>query len=164
MKSTDKFLVGIVGGVVLLVVVAFIAAYVRPKPSYQSDDVPDGVAYNYLFALQQKDYTRAYSYLSPTLKGHPSDLDSFIAIINQQKWNFQADESSTTIAIEATKLTGDTATVTVRHTTFYNDGLLGRSPYNNNFDMRLRRDKGAWKIISSSAFWAYCWDTQGGCK
>jgi len=46
MKITDKFLIGSVAGVILLVSVAFAVAFLRPKPTYQSDDTPEGVAHN----------------------------------------------------------------------------------------------------------------------
>ena len=163
-KSTDKFLLGIVGGVLLLVVVAFVVTYLRPKPSYQPDDTPDGVAHNYLLALQQKDYARAYTYLSPTLKGYPANLEVFVSNVNQLRWNFQPGGSAATFAIASTQLVSETAIITVEEFSYYNSGLLARNPDRRAFDMRLRREQNAWKIVSSSAYWAFCWDAQGGCK
>jgi len=77
MKNTDKFLVGIVVGVVVLVATAFAVALLRPKPTYQLEDTPKGVAHNYLLALQQEDYKRAYGYLSPTIEGYPTSAEAF---------------------------------------------------------------------------------------
>jgi hypothetical protein len=74
MKSTDKFLIGIVVGIVLLVVAAFVITLARPEPTYQVEGTPESVAHNYLLALQKEDYQRAYGYLSPTLKGYPVRL------------------------------------------------------------------------------------------
>ena len=71
MKSTDKFLISIVIGIMLLVVVAFGIAFLRPEPTYQSEDTPEGVVHNYLMALQREEYYRAYSHLSPVIPGYP---------------------------------------------------------------------------------------------
>jgi len=69
MKKSDKILIWIVGGIVLLVIAAFAIALVKPKPTYMADESPDGVAFNYLFAVQQGDYDRAYGYVSPSIDG-----------------------------------------------------------------------------------------------
>ena len=54
MKSTDKVLIAIVAGIILLIIVAFVVALAKPEPTYQAEDTPEGVAYNYLLALQRK--------------------------------------------------------------------------------------------------------------
>lgn len=64
MKGSDKTLALIVGGVVLLLIIAFGLVLLRPAPEYRDDVDPDGAAHNYLLALQRADYERAYSYIS----------------------------------------------------------------------------------------------------
>ena len=90
MKSTDRFLIGIVIGVVVLVIAAFGVAFLGPKPAYQSDDTPEGVAHNYLLAIQREDYARAYGYLSPDLRGYPASDEQFIEDMYTGLWPFQA--------------------------------------------------------------------------
>ncbi|HLB50476.1 MAG TPA: hypothetical protein VJL59_25930 [Anaerolineales bacterium] len=164
MKSTDKFLIGIVGGVILLIVVAFAVAFLRPKPTYLPDDTPEGVAHNYLFALQQKDYARAYGYLSPTISGYPKSAEVFADDVNDYSWYF--GEASNTLQVESSSITGDRAVVLVRETVFYEGGLFNSSQYANTFEMTLRRDakSGAWKIVESDSYWAWCWNNSDGCR
>jgi hypothetical protein len=88
MKNTDKFLLAIVVGVVLLIVVAFAVVFTRPKPAYQSDDTPAGVVHNYLFALQEGNYERAYSYLSPSLDGYHLSLAAFLSPFLSNAYDF----------------------------------------------------------------------------
>lgn len=164
MKSTDKFLTGIVIAVVLLVGVAFAVAFLRPKPTYRSEDAPEGVAHNYLLALQQANYERAYGTLAPTISGHPASAQAFADDIRNYSWNFRLDDTSTTLTVEAARITGDQAAVTVRETHFNQGGLFESSQYTNTFEMRLRREEGVWRIIGAESYWASCWDDQDGCQ
>jgi hypothetical protein len=166
MKNTDKFLIGIVVGVALLVGVAFGLALVRPKPAYQADDKPEGVAHNYLLALQQQEYARAYGYLSPTLKGYPASAENFAADIQNNRWNFRLDDTSTALEVVSAAVTGEQATVTVRETSFRAGGLFDSNQSATTFYMTLRRnaENSAWQITSSDSYWAYCWDTNAGCR
>ncbi|RMF02639.1 MAG: hypothetical protein D6768_07760, partial [Chloroflexi bacterium] len=75
----DKFLIGILAGIVLLVVVAVVVVLSRSPGSeaYRTDNSPEAVVYNYFLAVQRKDFEKAHGYLSDDLKNKP-DLDQFI--------------------------------------------------------------------------------------
>ena len=61
----DKFLTGILIGVGALVVLALVLFFTRQdKEEYLSDDTPEGVAHNYVLAVLNKDYEKAYGYLA----------------------------------------------------------------------------------------------------
>ena len=160
MKKTGKLLIGIVAGIILLVAVAFAVALSKPKPTYQAEDKPEGVAFNYLFALQQKDYARAYGYLSPSLKGYPNDAEKFAKDIRDNKWSFNGlDDSNTTLAVSSSTITGNVADVKIEETHFYEGDLFSNGQYTNYFHITLRRDaSGNWKIEDSDSYWVYCWD------
>jgi hypothetical protein len=166
MKKTDKLLLGIVAGIVLLVVVAFVVALNKPKPAYQSEDTAGGVAFNYLFALQQKEYERAYGYLSPSIAGYPRDAETFTDDIHDYAWTFRnLDSSSTTLEIDSFDVNGKRADVRVQETRFYEGDLFNSSQSTYIFDMTLRQDEnGQWKIVDSDRYWVYCWNNKGGCK
>ncbi|MEK6256736.1 MAG: hypothetical protein N2C13_05395, partial [Chloroflexota bacterium] len=68
MKSPDKFLIAIVVGIVALVLVVFAVTLARGAPEYKAHDNPEGGDFNYLQAIHNEDYKRAYSYLSSNLK------------------------------------------------------------------------------------------------
>jgi len=166
MKKTDKILIGIVAGIILLVVTAFAIALSKPKPAYQAEDVPEGVAFNYLFALQQKDYERAYGYLSPSLKGYPRSVEVFKDNIRDYGWSFKdLSVSSTTLEVGSVDLNGQRADVTIHETRFYEGDLFNSSQYTYEFIITLRLDEnGNWKIVDGDSYWLDCWDTYGGCK
>jgi len=168
MKKTDKILIGIVGGIILLVVVAFVVALAKPKPAYQAEDKPEGVAFNYLFALQQKDYERAYGYLSHNLKGYPKNVDAFVDDIHNRSWSFRRlDDSSTSVEVSSVEMTGSRADVHILETHFYEGDLFNSGTSTSTFVITLRPDaNGNWKIVESNSYWNSCWDTPSGygCK
>lgn len=166
MKGPDKFLIGIVAAVALLVVVTFTVAFLRPEPTYQSDDTPEGVAHNYLLALQQEDYERAYGYLSPTIEGYPATPEAFAADIRRDSWGFDLNETSITLVVESANITGDSARASVRRTRFYQGRLFQSSQRSTKFDITLGRDEsdGTWKIVEADSYWNRCWHDQERCR
>ena len=165
MKTTDKFLIGIVAGVILLVGAAFAIAFLRPKPTYQPDDTPEDVAHNYLLALKQEDYARAYGYLSPGIRSYPDSAEAFAEDVADNRWNFGGGDDSVTLEIESVRMTGeDRAVVSVRERRFYQGGLFDSGEYTSTFDMTLRRRNDRWQIFESDSYWAWCWDDTKGCR
>ena len=154
MKKSDKILAGIVIGIVLLVGVAFAVALTRPKPDYREEDTPEGVAHNYLLALQQEDYERAYGYLSTSMSDYPLSLRIFTDDIENYS---DADVNSTTQVDTPATIKGDRATVKVQHTRFYQGGLFSSRSYSSTFDMTLVKEEGKWRIIASDRYWSWRW-------
>ncbi len=166
MKTTDRFLVGIVLGVVLLVVVSIFLVLTRTPPSYKADDSAENVAYNYLLALQQGNYARAYGYLSPSLSGYPSSLDRFTASLRTNGYNLPPGDNSVSLEIAGSRVVVsslETVEVSVRRTQFSGGGLFGPGQYSSLFSMQLQKENGAWKIIWSDAFFMNCWARAAGC-
>ncbi|MEN9935479.1 MAG: hypothetical protein RLZZ387_2058, partial [Chloroflexota bacterium] len=162
MLRTDRFLVAIVAGALLLVVVAFAVTLTRPAPSYREGAEPADIAYNYVLALQRKDYPRAYGYLSPSLKGYPDSADAFAADVQQNLWSFQPQAG--TLQVEKTEALTEQAQVWLRTTSFQQGGLLDSSPSTRTSTMTLRPETGGWKIISADSYWVWCWDSEDGCS
>ena len=164
MKNTDKFLIGIVAGSVLLVIVAFAITLARPEPTYRAEDTPEGVAHNYLLALQQDEVTRAYGYLSPTLAGYPADENAFAKRVADESWTFRRTED-VTLAVDSSKVSGDRATVKVRESRFRGGGgLFDNSQSTSIFDVTLEREGDAWKIVDAEFYFAQCWEFDRGCN
>jgi hypothetical protein len=162
MKKIDRFLVVIVAGIVVLVVVTLIVTLRQPAPAYQPENTPEGIAHNYILALQQKDYERAYSYLSPTLPGYPVNSMEFMQHTSQHRWRFQFDEN-TTVSISDVTVIGDQATVEAASNRFSSDGLFGGSISVSHFELQLRHENGVWKIVQADRYWANCWNQSDGC-
>ena len=163
MKSTDKFLIGIVAGIVLLIVAAFVVTLTRPEPTYQAEDTPEGVAHNYLLALQKEDFERAYGYLSPTLEGYPASAEKFAEHVQDYSWRFRLDVD-TTLAVESARVTGNRAVVKVRESRFDGGDLFDSSQSTNVFKMELQLESGEWKIVDADYYFAWCWERDEGCR
>jgi len=159
MKKPDKFLIGIVAFVILLVMVAFSVALLRPKAAYQADDKPEGVAFNYLFALQQGDYQRAYGYLSPSIFRYPRDLEKFTKDIHDNSWRFNGlNNASITLEVDSVRTSRKLSYVKIKETSFYEDGLFNSNQSTSIFNITLHQlEDGSWKIVDSQDYWAGCW-------
>ena len=162
MKSTDKILLGIVIGIVALVAVAFAVTLLKPDPTYREEDTPEGVAYNYLLALQKEDYVRAYGYLSPTLKGYPQSADSLAITVYKNEYAFPFDQNGT-LEIDSANILGDLAFVKVLETRYYGGGLFDSGQRETYFDMELERVDGEWKVNDSDDYFVPCWKLIKGC-
>lgn len=164
MKTTDKFLIGIVAGIVLLIVIALVVALGKTEDTYLDQNTPESVVHDYLLALQSEDYPKAHSYLSSSIKGYPRTAGKFTADIDNM-WDLQTI-SKNTFAIESAEITpkGDTAAVIVGVTNFRGVGLFNTRQYYSTFAVDLTLIKDQWKIEHSDRYFAWCWLDQGGCK
>jgi hypothetical protein len=155
--KNDKFLIGIIVGIVLLVVVAIVLVLTRGQDEdYVPDDSPAGVVHNYFLALQRKDYERAYGYLADDLKSKP-DLDKFIRDMDTQRYGSEAS-----LQIEETRLGDVHSQVDVSITTYSGGGIFDSGSYTSPDTAHLRVNAtGAWKLISFPyPYWGYDWDQE----
>jgi hypothetical protein len=147
--KTDKFLIGIVVGIVLLVIVAVVLVLARGQnESYIADDMPDGVTHNYFLAIQRKEFEKAYSYLSDEIEEKPN-LDEFIASVDNQ--------NETALKIGAVTIDNNRARVDVAITNYYGGGPFDSGRYTNQETAYLRQDaSGNWKIFEFPyPYWGY---------
>lgn len=152
--KNDKFLIGIIAGIGLLVLAALILVLTRgQQEAYVADDTPAGVVQDYFLAIQRKDYERAYGYLSDDLKAKP-DLNQFIQDIGY------ASNNEASLQIGDIR-PGETITqVDVLITTHSGGGVFESSSYTTRQTATLRTEaKGAWRLTSfPSPYWGYNWD------
>jgi hypothetical protein len=148
----DRFLAGILIGIAVLVIAA-VAVFVtrQGKQTYSSEDTPEGVVHNYVLAVLNKDYQKAYSYLA--------DLDTKPSYGNFRH-SFATgalNPSSTGLKIGTADVTGDDASVDISTVNTPND--LFSTEYNNTGSAQLVRQNGAWKITSMPAYnlWDFSW-------
>jgi len=63
----DRFLLAILAAIGLLIIVAVALFFIRQNSqTYGSEDTPESILRNYVLAINQEDYARAYDYLSDT--------------------------------------------------------------------------------------------------
>ena len=148
--KNDKFLIGILVFIGLLVVTALVLfATGRSNQNYVTDDGPEAVVHNYTLALTRGDYERAYSYLASG-EEKPS-------AVGFRTFFTQADPlQDAGLRIEGSEILDDEAVVevTVVH------GPSG--PFDPGFDRPdtavLILEGGEWKIESMPyPFWEFGW-------
>ena len=61
-----RFLIGILAGIGVLITAALVVFFIRQGDgqTYMGENTPDGIVHNYVLALQQGDFQKAYGYLA----------------------------------------------------------------------------------------------------
>jgi hypothetical protein len=148
----DRFLTGILIGIAVLVVVALTVFFIRrDTQTYISEDAPEGVVHNYVLAVLNGDYQKAYGYLAdldhkPT---YEQFRDAFI--------KGMVNPNNSAVDVGKSEVNNDTASVEVAM--IYNP----RDPFSTGYrDVQraiLVRQGEAWKISSMPTYyyWDYGW-------
>ena len=148
----DRFLTGILIGIGLLVVLALVVFFTRKdSQTYVAEDTPEGVAHNYVVAILDKEYEKAYGYLAE-LKYKPTYeqfRDSFLkGMVNPDN-----------MAIDLGKSEVDNDTASVEVTLIYNSSDPFSTGYRDTSQRAmLVKQSGAWKVTAMPYnFWDYSW-------
>ena len=152
----DRFLTAILIGIAVLIVAALAVFFTRQdKGSYAGENTPDGVVHNYVLAVMNKDYERAYSYLADLT--YKPTFDEFRQAFAVGRLN----PAGNGIQIGKSSVTGNDATVEVDMVSQPGDPFS--SGYNNVGMAQLVRQGGAWKISSMPTYnlWDYSWYQPG---
>lgn len=147
----DKFLTGILIGIGVLIVLALVLFFTRQdKQDYVAEDTPAGVVNNYVLAMLNKDYEKAYTYLAD-LDNKPT-YDTF----RQSFLNGNVNPQDVGIDIGETDITNDEAYVNLMIFYSYSDPFSSRSGSPDRAN--LVRQNGAWKLsYMPYNFWDYNW-------
>jgi len=146
----DRFLIGILVGIGVLVVAAFVLFFVRQSQlNYAAEDTPAGVIQNYVLALHKGDYQKAYAYLAEG-QDKPTYDDFRKPFITKMNNISQSD-----IQIGDTTLMDQEAVVSLVSSSYY-DGPITR--YNMTETATLKKVNGQWKItLMVQPYWYYDW-------
>jgi hypothetical protein len=155
MKSTDKFLVAIVAGIVVLIVAAFVVVVTSPKPEYRTDDSPEATVHNYLLALQEQAYGRALGYLASSVPDRPADAGEMARDVSRTSWTFR-ENRDVSLVVASSRIDGDRAIVVVSETASY--GPFPGDTVQTDIDMYLVREADVWKLTGGDAFWSCEWN------
>jgi hypothetical protein len=147
----DRLLWIILGGTGLLVILAVVLFFSRSDPQeYVSDQTPEGVVRNYLLALQQGDYARAYGYIQeseqkPTL----AEFQRSFLRTEQELWR-------TAVQLGAVEILDQNARVTL--TIIHSSGDPFNSVWNETTAALLVLQDGEWEITSMPyPYWGWEW-------
>jgi hypothetical protein len=148
----DRFLIGILIGIGVLVAVALAVFFSRQQQvSYRPDELPQDVVHNYVLAAMNRDYEKAYGYLAD-LKDRPTFEEFRQAFAVGRLMPDQAG-----IKIGGADINGDTASVEV--IMVYTPGDPFSSGSDNVGSAQLLLQDGAWKISAMPAYnlWDFGW-------
>jgi len=147
----DRFLTGILIGIGVLIVIALAVFFSRKdSQTYVSEDTPEGVVHNYVLAVLNKDYQKAYSYLAD-LKNKPT-YEEFRRSFS----NYEVSPEGQAVDIGESTITGDEAFVEL--SLIYTSSDPFSTGYRNQQSADLVRQNGAWKLsLMPYNFWSYNW-------
>lgn len=150
----DRFLTGILIFIVLLVAVALGLFFLRQNTqTYGPEDNPAGVVRNYVIAVQNMDFERAYTYLAE-MDGKPS-FDSFRkAYINRE-----LDTSNAAVQIGSTRNISDSE-VLMDVTLVYSSNEPFSNPWSDTQNASLVKQNGSWRLTRMPyPYWGWDWYT-----
>ncbi len=147
----DRFLIGILAAIGVLIVAAVVIFLVRGNDqAYLPEDTPEGVVHNFVLAIQQRDVERAYGYLAD--KDYKPTYDEVRRAILVEN----IGDTNNGVEIIGSDIKGDEATVDV--SIIFSGGGPFRETYSTSGTALLIRQNGAWKIESMSyPFWSWNW-------
>ena len=148
----DRFLTGILVGIAILVVVALAVFFIRKdSQAYISEDAPEGVVHNYVLAVLNGDYQKAYAYLAD-LENKPTYEQFRDAFIKGM-----VNPNNSAVDIGESEVNNDTASVEVAM--IYNPSDPFSTGYRDVQRAILVKQGGAWKLSSmpSYYYWDYSW-------
>jgi len=160
MNSSNRVLVGFGIGIAVLVIITIILVFTLGQKSAPlfSENTPEGTVQRYLQAIQDREYTKAYSYITPVPtptdypKGYPPP-QSF------EYWMQSAQNSANTnwrATLGQTVISGDTATVGIKVEVFRSQGLFNNPIHSNAVTFSLKKVNNLWLITSpTELYWIY---------
>jgi len=147
----DKFLTGILIGIGALILLALGLFFLRQdKRDYVAETSPDGVVHNYVLAVLNKDYQKAYGYLAD-LKNKPT-YEEF----RQSFFNGVVNPGDVGVEVGSVEINGAEAIVSL--SVYYSNSDPFSSRYASQDRALLVKQNGEWKLNSMQYnFWSYNW-------
>lgn len=147
----DKFLTGILIGIGALIVLALVLFFTRQETKeYVSDATPEGVVHNYVLAVLNKDYEKAYGYLAD-LDNKPTQQE-----FRQSFLNGQVNSENAGVELGEVEIIDNDAYVDLIVYYSYSDPFS--SNYGSTDKATLVKQDGSWKIsVMPYYFWDYNW-------
>jgi hypothetical protein len=150
----DKFLTGILVGIGVLILLALGLFFIRQdKRDYVAETSPDGVVHNYVLAILNKDYQKAYGYLADL--EHKPTYEEF----RQSFFNGMVNPADVGVDVGSVEINKDEAVVSL--SVYYSNTDPFSSRYASQDRALLVQQNGVWKLNSMpNNFWSYNWYQQ----
>ena len=150
----DRFLLGILAGIGLLIVLSIVLFFIRREPqAYGLDDTPEGVVRNYVLAIQKEDFDRAYTYI------YDEENKPNLAKFTQSFLLEGRYPANTSVQLGETSITGTKARVEV--TIIYSSNDPFDRTWDENNSALLTQQNGEWRIVTMPyPYWGWDWYTE----
>jgi hypothetical protein len=146
----DRFLTGILIGIGVLVIAALAVFFIRKDTqTYMPEDTPEGVVHNYVVAILNKEYERAYGYLADL-----EDKPTYEEFRNSFITGILGNPGNAAVDIGASDVSGEDATVEVAM--IFNPSDPFSTGYRDVQNAILVRQGSDWKLSSMPTY--YLWD------
>lgn len=143
----DRFLTVILIVIALLVVASLVVFFVRQgEDAYRNNNTPTDVLHDYILAIQNGDFERAYSYLAAG-KEKPT-FDEF-----EDFFLFKESAYDDGVQFGEARINGDSAAVPM--TIMHGSGRLFFEGYDSYESAQLVKQDGFWKISDMSSYYRY---------
>lgn len=148
----DRFLLGILVFIGLLVIAALVLFFTRHEAqNYTPENTPEGVMRNYVLALHDRDYQRAYSYMAE--KENKPTFDYF----RQAFLSHQLDVSGAAIQVGKVEVT-DSGEATIDISIIYASNGPFMDTSRSTATASLVKQEGAWRIsYMPYPYWGWDW-------
>ena len=150
----DRFLIGILIFIFLLVAVALGLFYTRQDTqTYGPEDSPAGVVRNYVIAVQNMDFERAYGYMAErdAKPGYDNFRKAFL--------NSELDTSNAALQIGSTRNISESEAVVDVTLVYSSNDPFSRS-WSDSQKASLIKQDGSWKLTSMPyPYWGWDWYT-----
>jgi hypothetical protein len=160
-SPSDKFLLAIIAGVVLIIIIAFVVVSRRPEPQFQAQNTPEGVVHDYLLALQLGDYETAFNQLSPQI-AYPASVNEFYDSLRENPWEFTVSDNYSQV-IESSEPISDNSVAVIVREIYNTNALFAGDSYSDTFRMRVENGETGWKLVSGDRYWSTCWGETNQC-
>jgi hypothetical protein len=147
----DRFLMIILSGIIFLVILAVVLFFIRQEPqAYGSEENPEGVVRNYILAVHNGDYQRAYRYLQ-----EDSNKPEF-TVFQQSYLQSESEVNRSAVQLGEVEIVGTQARVKMTIIHASND------PFSRTWDQTatalLSLQNGEWRIVSMPyPYWGWDW-------
>jgi hypothetical protein len=154
MNSSRRWLIifTIVVSILVVATVSLVLLTNKGEVALLPVDTPQGTVQRFLVAIQEKNFQKAYSYLSITPSGKPMTYSDWLLMIPA----YQTSQSAWKATLGKTTQNGDNAIVEVTIDTFRPGGPFENTTNSQQIAFQLTETNGSWLITYPiNIYWIY---------
>ena len=146
------FIFAIVIGVLVIATVSLVLLTKGNKVTLLPEDSPQGTVQRYLMAIQEKDYQKAFGYLSFSPTDKITSFSDWLMMVGPQS----SSQSVWRATLGTVTENENNATVEINIDTLRSGGLFGDSQFSQQINFLLIKKGNSWFITSPTyIYWIY---------